>query len=155
MVGNTNSNGSHIEYIDVVKCVLQTVPSTDRYLLWLYDSYISNSNYHAYRFEANGTTKQFSLGSVSNGTLTTLFSANEIKYIDVTCSVPSSGQVQINSSSGGVINYVNFISGCVIDSNSISVDFYTYNNLIYGYFHGNTNMTAVSGTIKVRCWYKA
>lgn len=78
---------------------------------------------------------------------------SRIAYLDVTMTT-TTGQAQVNSNSGGVINWQNFISAVVIGVNGIVCDVYTYSNLIYLHFRSTTSLTAIAGTYTVRVWYK-
>ena len=63
---------------------------------------------------------------------------------------------QVNSASGNVISWTNFISAYVIGSNSLVVVPYTYNNLIYCRFKNMETMdNASNGNYTLRVWYKA
>ena len=78
---------------------------------------------------------------------------NKLKYIDI--NVTNDKTVQVNSASGGVISWTNFIGAYVIDTNSITAISYTYSNLIYLRLKNiETMVDASSGNYKVRCWYK-
>lgn len=115
-------------------------------------SFGSTRNYHHYLFFNGENIWWASYFYVTDEWISWLATKN--KYLDVNLTVVTAGTpVQLSSASGYVITYDTFINGMVVDSNSITVRFHTYNNLIYATFFTNTGANAPAGTYKLRCWY--
>lgn len=78
---------------------------------------------------------------------------DEIGYID--CSISGGNGGQINSMSGGVVNYNNFISCYVVGTNDLTPVVYTYSNLVYARLKNyNTMDNASNGNYTLRVCYK-
>lgn len=78
---------------------------------------------------------------------------DEIGYID--CSISGGNGGQINSMSGGVVNYNNFISCYVVGTNDLTPVVYTYSDLVYARLKNyNTMDNASNGNYTLRVWYK-
>lgn len=83
---------------------------------------------------ANGTLSGSNLTADSSGGLNSLNSklTDKIKYMDITISASAGTKAfQINSGSGNVVSYTNFLNALVLDTNSREIQIYTYANLVY------------------------
>lgn len=76
-----------------------------------------------------------------------------LKYMDI--NITNDVGTQINSASGSVINWTNFVSAFVIGTNSVVAVIYTYSNLVYVRLKNVETMANVTaGNYTVRVWYK-
>lgn len=77
---------------------------------------------------------------------------SKINYVDI--DITNDVGIQVNSASGGVVNWGNFIGGFVINTNNIVALFYTYSNLIYVRLKNVDTLAQPSaGNYKVRILY--
>ena len=56
---------------NAVRCDMQLIPSSKRFILWLYDNYTNQWGYHGYRLDFNGDAKTAKLEELSYGEPTT------------------------------------------------------------------------------------
>lgn len=133
--------------------VIETEPATANHA---YNTYI------IYNGQLYRTTTTITAGTTLSGKITPvtvgdelIATRNSITYMDVSVTVTSGGTFQINSATGNVVSWTNFLNAYVIDSNYSAIDIYTYNNLLYGSIRNFESFAHAGGTYKIRIWYKA
>lgn len=91
--------------------------------------------------------------SVMGDTVLTTATGSKIAYVD--CSISNGNGGQINSMSGNIVNYNNFISCYVIGTDNLTPVVFTYSNLIYARLKNyDTMANASNGNYTLRVWYK-
>lgn len=112
--------------------------------------YGDENNYHHFLFTDETNVYKRTFGGILHDTY---WQSVRPVYKDFYITPSTAGRAQLNSSSGNIVNYENFLNCFVIDASQIFLEPYTYNNLIYVRISNEQGQIITSGTYKVRCFY--